>query len=238
MAAHPASYAFQVAKVTISGTCFNGQEEWSTGFYLGHDDSDALDPGTTSASAIAARWTTFFTHANAFIAGTYKTTSVKVSLLELDGDVDLSSIDIYDYPAPISGVSGGAPMPPQISLAATLTSDNQRGLASKGRMYLPGVNLPVVPTDPRIAAFEQGALATKLQEFINGVNDEFNLPGRVILASKGHKVAGSPDPDDYSYTGGINRYVTGLRLGNVYDTQRRRRGDLVESYVNKVIAQD
>lgn len=237
MAVHPAAYAFKVAKVTISGTCFAGQEEWSTGFYLGSDSEDALDPGTTSASAIAARWTTFFTHANAYVSTAYKTDAVKVSLLNTNGDVDLSAIDIYDYPSAISGVSGGAPLPPQISVVATLTSDNQRGLASKGRMYLPGVNLPIFPTDPHFSPTEQGNMATKLQEFFDGVNDEFNLPGRVVLASKGHKVPGSPDPDDYSYTGGITRYVTGLRIGNVYDTQRRRRNDLVEGYINRVVAQ-
>jgi hypothetical protein len=238
MAQHPAAYAFKVAKVTISGTCFAGQEEWSTGFYLGHDDEDALDPGTTSANAIANRWTTFFTHANAYVSTAYKTNAVKVSLLNNDGDVDLSAIDIYDYPAPITGVSGGAPLPPQISVVATLTSDNQRGLASKGRMYLPGVNLPIFPTDPHFSPTEQNNMATKLKEFFDGVNDEFNLPGRAVLASKGHKVQGPGGPDDYSYTGGITRYVTGLRIGNVYDTQRRRRNDLVEGYVSRVIAQD
>jgi hypothetical protein len=238
MAVHPAAYAFKVAKVTISGTCFAGQEEWSTGFYLGHDDQDALDPGTTSASAIGALWTTFFTSTQAYVSTAYKTSSVKVSLLELDGDVDLSAIDIYDYPAPITGVSGGAPLPPQITVAATLTSDNQRGLASKGRMYLPGVNLPIFPTDPHFSPTEQGLMATALQTFVDGVNDEFNMPGRVILASKGNKVQGAGGPDDYSYANGINRYVTGLRIGNVYDTQRRRRNDLVEGYISRVIAQD
>jgi len=235
MAVHPAAYQYKVAKVTISGTCFAGQEEWSTGFYLGSDSGDALDPGTTSAAAIAARWTTFFTHAQAFVSTAYKTDAVKVSLLNTDGDVDLSQIDIYDYPSAITGVSGGAPLPPQISVVATLTSDNQRGLASKGRMYLPGVNLPIFPTDPHFSPTEQGQMATKLEEFIEGVNDEFNLPGRVVLASKGHKVQGPGGPDDYSYADGITRYVTGLRIGNVYDTQRRRRNGLVEGYVSRVI---
>jgi hypothetical protein len=238
MAVHPAAYAFKVAKVAISGTCFAGQEEWSTGFYLGHDDEDALDPGTTSAAAIAARWTTFFTGANSYVSTAYKTDSVKVSLLNTDGDVDLSAIDIYDYPSPITGVSGGAPLPPQISVVATLTSDNQRGLASKGRMYLPGVNLPIFPTDPHFSPTEQGNMATALKAFFDGVNDEFNLPGRIVLASKGNKVQGPGGPDDYSYANGITRYVTGLRVGNVYDTQRRRRNALVEGYVSRVVEQD
>lgn len=236
MAKHPASYPHRVNKVTISGHCFNGAEEWSTGFYVGSEAGDAADPGSVAASAIAGYWTTFFTSANAHIAGTYVTNSVKVSQLETDGDVDLDMIDIYDYPAAIAGVSGGAPLPPQITLAATLTSDAQRGLASKGRMYLPGINLPVVPTDPRIAVVEQGQIATALKTFFDNVNASSDVPGQIILASKGRKFGDPGTPDDFSYVGGVIKYVTGCRLGNVYDTQRRRRNGIAESYINKVLA--
>jgi hypothetical protein len=236
MAKHPAAYPHRVNKVTISGHCFNGAEEWSTGFYVGSESGDAVDPGSVAAAAIAGLWTTFFTSANAHIAGTYVTNSIKVSQLETDGDVDLDMIDIYDYPAAIAGVSGGAPLPPQITLAATLSSDIQRGLASKGRMYLPGINLPVVPTDPRIAVVEQGQIATQLKTFFDGVNASSDVPGSVILASKGRKFINTQAPDDYNYVAGVIKNVTGLRLGNVYDTQRRRRNGIAESYINKVLA--
>lgn len=236
MAKHAAQYAHRVNKVTISGTCFNNQEQWSTGFFIGDTAADAADPGTTTASALAPLWTTFFQHANAHISTSYKTTSIKVSQLEIDGDVDLAMIDIYDYPAAIAGSSGGAPLPPQISLAATLTSDNQRGLASKGRMYLPGVNLPMGATDPHVAIFEQTNIADQLKVFIDAVNANATINGYVVLASKGTKLTNPADPNQWAYVNGKTARVTGLRVGNVYDTQRRRRNGIAESYVSKVMA--
>jgi hypothetical protein len=236
MAKHPAEYAHRVNKVTISGTCFAGQEEWSTGFYLGDTGADAADPGTGTASAIAAAWTTFFTSANAHIATTFLTTHVKVSQLETSGDTDLDMIDIYDYPTAIAGVSGGAPLPPQITLAATLTSDLQRGLASKGRMYLPGINLPIFNGDPHISTTEQGQIATALKTFLDTVNASGSIDGYAVLASKGRKTTIIQDPDNWFYTGGVTARVTGCRVGNVYDTQRRRRGDIVEAYTTRVLA--
>lgn len=236
MAVHPASYAFRVNRVQISGTCFAGQEEWSTGFYMGATDADAADPGTIAAAAIGGFWQTFFTNGTSAINQGFKTAHVKVSQLQTDGDVDLDMIDIYDYPTPISGTNTGPPQAPQVTLAVTMTSDYQRGLAAKGRMYLPGINLPIFYNDPHISPTEQNGIATTLKTFFDAVNASSSVPGYIILASKGHKVPGSPDPDDYSYSGGRNARVTGLKLGNVYDTQRRRRGDLVEAYVSKVLA--
>lgn len=236
MAKHAAQYAHRVNKVTISGTCFNGQEQWSTGFYIGDPAADAADPGTTTASSLAPLWTTFFQHANAHISTAYKTTSIKVSQLEIDGDVDLSMIDIYDYPAAIAGSSGGAPLPPQIALAATLTSDLQRGLASKGRMYLPGINLPMGAADPHVAIFEQTNIADQLKVFVDAVNASANISGRIVLASKGTKLTNPADPNQWAYVNGKTANVTGLRVGNVYDTQRRRRNGIAESYVSKVMA--
>lgn len=236
MAKHPAAYPHRVNKVTISGECFSGAEEWTTGFYVGAVGADAADPGTATASAIAAAWTTFFTATNSHISNYYNTKQVKVSQLETDGDVDLEMIDIYDYGTPIYGVQGGTPLPPQITLALTMTSDNQRGLASKGRMYLPGVNLQLSGTGPTISSTEQGQLATTAQTFFNAVNASTDVAGNIILASKGHKLPGAvPAVDPYVYVLGKLANVTGIRLGNVYDTQRRRRNGVSETYVNKVL---
>lgn len=210
-------------------------EEWSTGFYMGLTDGDATDPGTDAAAALAVHWTTFFTGATTGVATAYKTDQIKVSQLETDGDVDLDMIDIYDYSPHITGVSGGAPLPPQITLAATMTSDNQRGLAAKGRMYLPGINYPVVTANPRIGNTERDAIRTALKTFFDAVNANVDIPNYVILASKGRKLNG-PTPGEYSYIGGKLAAVTGIRVGNVYDTQRRRRGDVPEEYATGVLA--
>jgi predicted secreted Zn-dependent protease len=235
MAAHPAAYPFRVNKVQISGTCFGGQEIWSTGFYLGLPGANAPDPGTATAQAVAGHWQTFFTNPTSAINQGFKTLHVKVSQLELDGDVDLDMINIYDYPSQITGTNNGPPQAPQVSLAVTLTSDLQRGLAAKGRMYLPGINLPVFHDNPHISLTEQNGIATTLKTFFDGVNADSNIGGNVVLASKGRKVK-TADPKVYSYENGVIQNMTGLRLGNVYDTQRRRRNDIVETYVSRVLA--
>jgi hypothetical protein len=236
MAVHAAAYQYRVNKVTIHGTCFGGLEEWTTGFYLGETGADAADPGSATAAAIAPFWTTFFTGGNSKIGAAYKTDQIKVSQLEIDGDVDLDMIDIYDYPTPVTGTNGGAPQPPQITLAATLTSDLQRGLAAKGRMFLPGINLPVFNNDPRISPTEQGQITTGLKTFFDAVNASTSIAGSVILASKGRKTTPIQDPDNWFYVGGKNARVTGVRVGNVYDTQRRRRGEIPEVYTTAVLA--
>lgn len=236
MAKYPADYPFRVNKVTIAGDCFGGLEEWTTGFYLGDVAADAADPGNNTASAIAPYWTTYFTGSSSKTSTRYRTTQIKVSQLELDGDVDLNMINIYDYPAPVVGTNPGAGLPPQISLAATLTSDNQRGLASKGRMYLPGVNVGVQDATAKIGDIERGNIKDGLKTFFDAVNADATIAGYVILASKGHKVKEAPPSTLFHYLEGVNARVTGLRVGNVYDTQRRRRNGLVEQYSTAVLA--
>jgi hypothetical protein len=124
-------------------------------------------------------------------------------------------------------------LPPQITLAATLTSDNQRGLAAKGRMYLPGINTAVQTTDGHLISSYVATLTNNFKIFLDAVNDAAGTSGSLILASKGHKVANS-DPVDY--IAGKSAWVTGCRIGNVYDTQRRRRNGLTETYEARVLA--
>jgi hypothetical protein len=236
MAEHPADYPFKVNKVTIMGDCWDGAEEWTTGFYLGSPSGDAADPGSATAAAIAPLWTTFFTATGTKISNVYRTLQIKVSQLDTDGDVDLDKIDIYDYPTAIAGASSSSPMPPQIALAATLTSDIQRGLASKGRMFLPGVNAGISTTDPKITATDQGNIATNLKTFFDAVNASGSIANDVVLASKGHKLTVVQDPDNYSYVNGVIAEVTGLRVGDAYDTQRRRRNAIGEVYALRVLA--
>jgi len=236
MAQHPAAYPFRVNKVVISGNCWDGAELWSTGFYVGNTSGDAADPGTATAAAIAGIWQTFFTHADAIISNAYRTLQVKVSQLQTDGDVDLDMIDIYDYPTAMNGAYAGSPLPPQISLAVTMTSDTQRGLGSKGRMYLPGVAAGITNVDPKIPGASQVKIVDRLKIFFDAVNASADVAGDVVLASKGHKFTILQDPDNWYYVNGVIKKVTGARLGDVYDTQRRRRDGLDEVYLSRVLA--
>lgn len=218
--------AQKVVRVTLSGTMFGGNEEWQTGFYCGTAEADAPVPTQAFADAVRDAWITFFTSANGNILSGYKFTTAKAVRLLKNGD--------YDGDAVVSNatttISGGAisstPMPPQIALVATLVAGSGKGLAGKGRMYLPGVNAAVDGTGHIISPAPQN-IATALATFFNTINGSFDIPGEVINVSRGHKALLG--------TGARNVPINGVRVGNVYDTQRRRRNALAETYVSAVV---
>jgi len=221
------AYAFSVTRVSITGLAFAGAEVWSTGFFVGYDDAGASNPTQTAVDAIAARWTTFFTNTNTHVANDYTTTQVKMAQLNTDGSTMLDNVLYHNYVTPPTGLDGGAPMPAQVTLAATLMSNNVRGLASKGRMYLPGINHPI-GSDGAISSTNIGLLATNLETFIEGVNTDLGVAGRVILASFGRTTP--------TVAPGVNAEVTNIKIGGIYDTQRRRRNGLNEVYQTRAIA--
>lgn len=115
-----------------------------------------------------------------------------------------------------------APWPFQVTMAVTLDTEQVRGLASRGRMFVPTGNLGV-NNDGRVNDTTTNDLAEAAAEFISNLN---NQPGvdtqdpRVVIASKGNT----------SVANGPMREVTSVRVGNVPDTQRRRRNQLQELY--------
>lgn len=219
-------YLHRFTRVTISGTAFGGAEEWSTGFNVGEVDADATMPTQAQAEAYRDAWATFFTDANAYINSNYSSSLVKVSSVGMDGKSNAADTQFADFPSNTNGVYGGQNAP-QVALVATLSSETPRGVASKGRMYLPGIGL-VVGADGHLPGAQRDLLHGKFLTFLQEVNAFAGTPNFIMLASPG-----SLNPDGTPKIGGStakNAIVTSLRLGNVYDTQRRRRNGLVEQY--------
>lgn len=229
------AYAFAVNRVTISGTCFGGAEEWSTGFWMGSETADAGDPNG-AAENIAGYWRTFFELAANSISSGYLTTQVKVAQhIAASEATDLSMVDFYDVSPVMDGGGTSVSMPAQTSLVLTLTSEIQRGTGSKGRMYLPGINSAVTGATGKLLSSYVLALSAQLKTFVDGVNADPDIPDRVILASRGNRTVLLPG-GDIIYINPHNKNVTGLRVGDVYDTQRRRRNGLTEAYSTQVLA--
>jgi hypothetical protein len=222
-----APLAHRTTRVSIMGTMFGGAEEWTTGFFIGSPSADADLPTQAQADAIAAAWRTYFTAAASGFSGNYTTTTVKLSSIGTDGKSSAADT-IYSTlaPAAVGGNNAGA-YPPQIALVATLTSSVARGVGSKGRMYLPGIFSPVDATG-HIGSTPQGAMLANLVTFLQAVNTAQGGFQSIVLASHG-----SLNADGTPKVGGsapVNRAVTSVRLGNVFDTQRRRRNGLAEVY--------
>jgi len=110
-------------------------------------------------------------------------------------------------------------LPAQISQVATLTTAFPRGLASKGRIYLPQPQA-AVGADGRWTTGIALATANAVKVLINAINAVSGM-GTVHVMSK----IGS----------GATHPVTGIAVGRVPDTQRRRRRSLVEDRQSVVL---
>jgi hypothetical protein len=76
------------------------------------------------------------------------------------------------------------------------------------------------------------AIGNTMKTFFDSINTLTS--DYLILASHGHGV--KTGGVITSYTGALNAEVTGCRIGDVYDTQRRRRDDLIETYTARTLA--
>lgn len=113
-----------------------------------------------------------------------------------------------------------APTWPQLSTCVSLLTAVTRGRASRGRFYVPTGAMGVDSGTGRMTQSDAQTMTLAAQTFVNALN---NQPGidvnnpRVVVAS----ALGAPGPV---------RDVTAVAVGDVLDTQRRRRNDLPEVY--------
>lgn len=217
------NYAHITHKVTLIGDMFGGLEEWSTGFFMGDvGGGDFAQPPTQlETEEIAALWSTVFATPAMGISTHYRFLGCKVSYMTPSGVSDPSYTKYHWLPTPTVGTNAAVPFPPQIALVATLTTDKARGYGSKGRMYLPGIN-HTVTSSGKLDVVNTDAVSGLMATFLYDVNQNANIQGVVVLNSAasvgvpGHAAEMNP--------------ITGVRVGSVYDTQRRRRNALNEQY--------
>lgn len=118
------------------------------------------------------------------------------------------------------GSSSTSALPPQCSVVASWMTA-VAGRHGKGRIYLPAPVTSQLTTDGGLlSSVPQGAIATSTAALIGDLNYE-NIVGAVYAKAI---VTGAP----------WVRYnlISACRVGQVIDTQRRRRNQLTESYVS------
>lgn len=214
-------YQNRVIRATIFGTMYAGAEEWSTGFYLGMPGSDAANPSEAAAQAIGTAWNAFFENAGSGISWAWKTEGVKLALKGTDGKTIPDQVATYYFSDQPVGAKPDNGYPPQVAVVCTLLAGTGKGLAGKGRMYIPGVSHPL-QQGGRMHTDASGTTSANLKTFFDAVNADATVEGVVVNASQGRLAAGGSGP--------ITKVVNEIRVGTVYDTQRRRRNGLVEEY--------
>lgn len=218
------------------GGTLPGGEIWSNSLRMGssglgdgapvptHGDLETWCHGSAKDAVAAYHGST-----TAQIHTAAKLAYLKMNVVGLDGRyVDPNTIE-HVYSPVVSGGGATVLYPNQVTLVISLTTDVSRGYAHRGRYYMPLPVFPVVEADGMISAVAAGFAAGAAGAFIQALANEPGLDlgvfdQRVLVMSKANQ--------------GSTHVVTGIDVGRVLDTQRRRRADLPESYVHLAVDQD
>lgn len=182
---------------------------------------DEIEDGLLDlATDISAWWT-----ANTII----QTTAAKLGYVKLNAIgptglyLDATQTHAYYWAGTLPSTSYAALYPAQVSLVSTWITDAERGPASKGRVYLPA---PKVPINGSTGVWEVAdclAIANRMAVLLNSINDWPGWDAVTEFASMRACVVSG-------LGSGTIRPITGVRIGRVPDTQRRRRSALDENY--------
>jgi len=224
--------------VTVIGDAYSATERWQFGFRLTPEVVGSQAAALALAPHIETWWrgnAPYNVGVDRFTALTsHRLTELKVATIQPDGTYPPgeAAYSHFFLPAIAGTFVPPAGTIPQSTLAVTLTTALPRGYASKGRLYLPpSANYTPTVADGKISAALAGEYAASLKRLINAINAD-PLIGNVAVFSRGRGVPSyDPDTNKITYTypnaGAVNN-VTGVRVGRVVDTQRRRRRQLTE----------
>lgn len=205
--AFPAAHSL----LTFSGPAYGELEEWSTGCRLRRTAPPSLSDLETCALAFATLCATTALKAS----GAARLVSVKWAPQTVEGKYGTGeSVEYLQAP---SALGSNGQNPAQIAVVLSLRTGRPRGRGSNGRMYIPA--LPTLESNSgTFSASDATSIATAGATFLSTIATALNTD--VIVGS-----AVSP---------GLLETVTGVRVGRVPDTQRRRREGLPELYSEPV----
>lgn len=113
--------------------------------------------------------------------------------------------------------SGAQNHPYQTSMVTSLRSEFP-GARGRGRLYWPATGIPVQASNLRVASADVTSALNGVKTYLSGIQTAINTSIPVV----GLVV--------WSRVGSISHQVTRLLMGDILDTQRRRRDSLVETY--------
>lgn len=221
------TYSENYAELRFGGSAWDAQETWSCGLklkHLGGDEPAAMRDETISTiEEVAGLVETYFVGNSGFNGGCLLEW-VRLNVInKATGKYYYPNTpNIYEYETPIS--SGKNVGIPQIAYCVTMRGVNKRGPAARGRWYVPvtAAGPPVVTgTGVMPATLAQG-WADEAGTFLDGL--------RSIDSGSGPD-AWVPHLYGFSETSGTDDSgIVSVSVGNVFDTQRRRRAQIEETY--------
>jgi hypothetical protein len=174
--------------------------------------------GDTIATAIAA------VPIPAGLAGGLSTAGSLDSVrLELRRGSDHELLGVSEKPKTGAAVGGTTPkMPPQTAIVASLRSQTP-GASGRGRLYWPAVGLGLDATTLRLVGADVTAASTGFKTYLSAI-------GAAILSTGAWAPWTAMPLVVLSRTKNQTFPITNILVGNVADTQRRRRDAMPETY--------
>ena len=222
------SYTAHFAQLRYGGAAWSGAEQWSCGQklkHLGGADLEAMqDECISSLSAVVAAVTAYFTGAAQHGANNHLDW---VSLNVINKDTGKYAFPndavIAEGLTPTGPTTGGVP---QVAYCVTTRGNPSRGPGAFGRWYVPCGNATPLATGKMSAATvlawsnAAGTFLTALQNIDSGLGPDAWSPWHYGLGGTGSVAEKT----------GIDSAIVSVGVGDVLDTQRRRRNALVETY--------
>lgn len=192
-------------------------DRWQFGIAFDPNDPFNVSAGVPSAFGVSvadlarAMWVTLAPYTSAMVTFT----GVKIIGYGADGKAAASG----EFVPTAGSVAGSAATnhPPQCAVVASLLSDDA-SRSGRGRIYLPLVSPTVATATGTFPTADCTAIANAVKTFCNGVEALATWP-----------TTGSDTIVASTLPGKTFVVVKRIRVGNVFDTQRRRRNKIVET---------
>lgn len=205
-------------RVSIKGQMPNG-EEWSVNpvYSVGGDFGTPVSSVQAQAIATAIAAVAVPTGLLATMNSVSLVSSVRVEARTLSGTLESQADANKAVPSPGSGIINH---PYQTAVVISLRTGTP-GASGRGRLYWPATGMAIDSTTLRVTAANLTSALAGAKTYLSAIDTaiEGTLTG-VSLCVWSRKGTGALYP------------VTSMQMGNVFDTQRRRRDTLVETYSN------
>lgn len=173
-------------------------------------------------NAVAPQLATFYSLAAHGMHGLSQITYVKANVIGPDGKYESANQTNVAAVGPATGGATTFSMPTFLSVCMSWTSTRVRGTASKGRMYWP--NASYTCSGAAISSTSRGAVLSTATALI-----------ALIKAQTTGLDGGIMSPALVSGKDAAWAYITGARVGDIYDVQRRRKNAVTEQYATAVV---
>lgn len=211
-------------KVSVLGA-MSGGEVWSTTICYRFFElfpttlTQAILDSAAQRLVTAINTSTWPTNLLALISSSASITGWRISQHEEDEKV--ISVGQANYPSPVPGINVPR-MPPQTAVVISLRT-GEPGARGRGRVYWPAMGASI-NTQFRLSSPDAPNVVSLAAQLFDLIGDQLNAE----LAA--NSLAVTVELSVRSITNHVAYQVNQLRVGNVLDTQRRRRDSLPEAY--------